>query len=123
MKYLKNKSFQRELRDFGLDDEDIKVVLDDIFKGRAIALGFKMYKIRGAKKGHGKSGGFRNIFFWKKDEIIIFCLLYPKNVQDNIGQGAFKTLKILSEMYENLTEGEIKKQTELKELVEIQYEK
>jgi len=57
VKYLKNKSFQRELKDFSLDDEDIKVVLDDIFKGRAIPLGFKMYKIRGAKEGKGKSGG------------------------------------------------------------------
>ena len=84
MKYLKNKLFQRELKDFGLDDEDIKVVLDDIFKGRAIPLGFKMYKIRGAKKGQGKSGGFRNIFFWKKDELIVFCLIFAKNEQDNL---------------------------------------
>lgn len=73
MKYLKNKSFQRELKGCGLDDENIRVVLDDIFKGRAIPLGFKMYKIRGAKEGKGKSGGFRNIFFWKKDEFIVLC--------------------------------------------------
>ena len=123
MKYLKNKWFQREFKDFGLDDEDIKLVLDDIFKGRAIPLGFKMYKIRGAKEGRGKSGGFRNIFFWKRDELIIFCLVYPKNMQDNIGSDAYKTLKTLSEMYDDLTEVEIKKQIELKNLTEIKYEK
>ena len=100
---------QRELKNFGLDDEDIKVVLDDIFKGRAIPLGFKMYKIRGAKEGKGKSGGFRNIFFWKKDELIVFCLVFAKNVQDNISSAAYKALKIWSEIYSNLTENEIKK--------------
>ena len=119
MKYLKNKFFQRELKNFGLDDEDMKVVLEDIFKGRAIPIGFKMYKIRGAKEGKGKSGGFRHIFFWKKEEYIVFCLVFPKNVQDNIGSAAYKTLKILSEVYESLTEDEIKIKIELNELVEI----
>ena len=123
MRYLKNKHFQRELKDCGLDDEDIKTVLDDIFKGRAIPLGFKMYKIRGAKEGKGKSGGFRNIFFWKKEEFIVFCLLYPKNERDNISSDEHKTLKILSELYENLTENEIKKRIESNNFMEIKYEK
>ena len=48
MKYLKNESFQKDLKNNSLNDEDIKVVLDDVFKGRAIPLGAKMYKIRGA---------------------------------------------------------------------------
>lgn len=63
MRYLKNKSFHRDLKEHDLDDEYIKAVIDDIFKARAIPLGLKMYKIRGAKEGKGKSGGFRNIFF------------------------------------------------------------
>jgi len=123
MKYLKNKLFQRELKDLGLDDEDIKVVLDDIFKGRAIPLGFKMYKIRGSKEGKGKSGGFRNIFFWKRDKFIVFCLIYPKNMLDNIDSDTYKALKMLSETYENYSEDEVKKQIELKNFTEIKYEK
>jgi len=123
MRYLKNRTFQRDLKESNLDDEDIKTVLDNVFKGRAIGLGSKMYKIRASREGEGKSGGFRHIFFWKKDELIVFCLVFSKNVQDNIGSAAHKTLKMLSGVYENLTEDEIKKQIELKELMEIQYEK
>ncbi len=122
MKYLKNKWFQKELRNNNLDDEDLKVVLSDIFKGRAMPLGSKMYKIRGAKEGRGKSGGFRNIFFWKKDEFIIFCFLFAKNEQDNISPDEKKALKILSDEYVRLTESEIRKSIENKNFVEVKYE-
>lgn len=51
MRYLKNKAFQRDLKDNLLDDEYIKKVLENVFKGRATPLGSKMYKIRAAKEG------------------------------------------------------------------------
>ena len=56
---------------------------------------------------------------WKKEKFIIFCLVFPKNVQENIGSDAYRILKMLSEVYENLTEYEIKKRIELNELMEI----
>ncbi len=123
MKYLKNKSFQRNLKDSGLDDENIKVVLNDIFDGRAIFLGSKLYKIRGAKEGKGKSGGFRSLFFWKRDELIVFCLLFTKNEQDNLSSNDSKALKILSKEYDSLTEDDIRKRIEKKTLIEVKYEK
>ena len=55
MKYFKNKSFQRDLKDNDISDEEVKAVLDDIFDGRATPIGCKLYKIRGAKEGKGKS--------------------------------------------------------------------
>ena len=123
MKYLKNKWFQRELKSSGLDDEDVRAVLDDIFKGRAVSLGSKIYKIRGAKEGRGKSGGFRSLFFWKKDELMVFCLLFAKNEQDNLSSDENKALKILSKEYDHLTESEIRESIERKNLMEIKYEK
>ncbi|MFC1510033.1 type II toxin-antitoxin system RelE/ParE family toxin [Candidatus Omnitrophota bacterium] len=67
MRYLKNKVFQRGLKNNHFDDEYIKKVLEDIFKRRSVSLGSKMYKIRASKDGQGKSGGFRNIFFLEKE--------------------------------------------------------
>ena len=118
-----NKSFQRALKNNGLDDEDIKIVLDDILEERAVHLGSKLYKIRGAREGKGKSGGFRSLFFWKRDEFIVFCLLFSKNVQDDISLSAYKTLRILSEVYDSLTEDQIKMEIEMKNFVEVNYEK
>jgi hypothetical protein len=115
--------FQKDLKDNGLDDDDIKVVLDDIFKGRAVPLGFKMYKVRGAVEGRGKRGGFRSLFFWKKEERIIFCLLFTKNDQDNLSSDDKKVLEILSSEYDHLTDAEISTLVAKNTLKEIKYEK
>ncbi len=123
MRYLKNKSFQRDLKGYHLDDEYVKDVLEDIFKGRAIPLGSKLYKIRAAKEGRGKSGGFRNIFFWKQEELIVFCLLFEKNEQDNLTADEKKALKILSEEYAQLTESEINILIKNNKFKEIDYDK
>jgi hypothetical protein len=123
MRYLKNKWFQRELKDYGLDDEDMKLVLDDIFRGRAVSLGSKMYKIRAKKNGAGKSGGFRNIFYWKKDELIIFCFLFAKNDQVDLSFDEEKALRILFNEYSKLSENEIKESIERMNFMEIKYVK
>ena len=118
-----NKSFRKALKDNGLNGEDVKIVLDDIFEGRAISLGSKLYKIRGAREGKGKSGGFRSLFFWKKDELIIFCWLFLKNEQDSLDSDENKALRILSKEYDYLTEDEIKESIEKENFTEIAYEK
>ena len=122
MRYLKNITFQKDLKDNNLDDDDVKRVLDDIFRGRAISLGFKMYKIRGAVEGKGKRGGFRSLFFWKKDERIIFCLLFTKNMQDDLSSDDKRVLEILSREYDRLTDAEINARIERNTLKEIMYE-
>ncbi len=123
MRYFTNRMFQRDLKEHGLDDDDIKVVLDDIFKGRAIALGFKIYKVRGAVNGKGKRGGLRSLFFWKKDKNIIFCLLFTKNDQDNLSPDDKRALEILSREYDHLTDAEISARLAKDTLKEIKYEK
>ncbi len=123
MRYLKNKSFQRDLKNNNLNDKYIKEVLEDIFKGRATSLGSKMYKIRSAKDGQGKSGGFRNIFFWKKDEHIVFCLLFGKNEQNNLTADEHKALKILSNEYNKFTEKEIDAAIKNNQFKEIHHDK
>jgi hypothetical protein len=122
MRYLANKTFQKDLNDQKLDDNYLHEVLDDIFKGLTQPLGAKMYKIRAARKGRGKSGGFRNIFYWKKDEIIIFCLLFSKNEKDNLSQDEKKALKLLSEDYSNHTESDINTKIRNKVFKEINYD-
>lgn len=110
------------MNNYDLDDQYVKNVLSDIFEGRAIPLGSKLYKIRAAQEGKGKSGGFRNIFFWKRDERIIFCLLFGKNEQDNLSADEKKALKILSDEYDRLAEAEIKVLIKKNQFKEIAYD-
>lgn len=123
MRYLINKIFQKDLKNYKLGQEYIKDVLGNIFAGRAKVLGACIYKIRAARKGKGKSGGFRNIFFWKKDNLIIFCQLFPKNIKENISKDEMTGLKKLSKVYSELTKDEIKEMIKTKTLEEIHYDK
>ena len=122
MRYLKNRFFKKDMKEYKLTNAYLKNVIDDIHNGRAISLGSKLYKIRAARKGGGKSGGFRNFFFWKKGELIVFCLLFGKNEQDNLDQDEKQVLKILSNEYECLTESEIKKNIKNKQFEVIKYD-
>ncbi|MFV1976561.1 MAG: type II toxin-antitoxin system RelE/ParE family toxin [Candidatus Scalindua sp.] len=122
MRYLKNKSFKKGMKNQGLDDDYLRNVLDDIHDGRAIPLGSKLFKTRAARKGHGKSGGFRNFFFWKKDELIVFCLLFGKNEQGNLNHDEKQVLKILSNEYDKLTENEIEQNIKNKQFGVIKYD-
>ncbi len=107
MRFFLNKYFARQLGDYDLDQVYIKDVLKNIAQGRSISLGHKLHKIRAARKGEGKSGGFRNIFFWKKDELIVFCYLFPKSKRGDLSDRNFKALCILADEYDRLTSGEL----------------
>lgn len=119
MRFFLNRCFVYQLDDHDLDQAYIRDVLDDITQGRSIPLGHKLYKIRAGRKGEGKSGGFRNIFFWKRDEFIIFCYLFPKNKQGNIRAKDFKALCILADEYARLTTAEIARLLTQKSFVEV----
>jgi hypothetical protein len=54
------------------------------FKDQGLSLGSGLYKIRRARKGQGKSGSYRNIFFWKKGERIVLTFLFPKGEMENL---------------------------------------
>ncbi len=123
MKYLMNRSFYRDAKSNKLDDDYIHEVLDDISKGRAKSLGSKMYKIRAAKKGKGKSSGFRNIFFWKKNERVVFCILFGKNERENLTADDMKALRVLSYEYDRLTNVEIEIGIKARLFREVQYGK
>ncbi|PIY82550.1 MAG: hypothetical protein COX96_02685 [Candidatus Omnitrophica bacterium CG_4_10_14_0_2_um_filter_44_9] len=54
---------------------------------------------------------------------MVFCLLFTKNEQDDLTQDEKKALKILSNVYDKLTEKEIEKIINRKTLAEVEYVK
>ncbi|MEW5816510.1 MAG: type II toxin-antitoxin system RelE/ParE family toxin [Spirochaetota bacterium] len=54
-------------------------------QGRLIPKTGGLRKIRWSGKGHGKSGGYRIIYYWDKSTETIYMLyLYPKNRQEDL---------------------------------------
>ena len=122
MRVLTNNYFHKQLEDHGLGEDYLSAVLEDVVKGRSISLGNKLYKIRAAGPSKGKSGGFRNIFFWKKEELIVFCQLFPKSRQDNITPKRSRELTILADNYVKLTDEDVDQLIHVKEFREIKYD-
>lgn len=122
MKFLKNSIFIKQFKKIGIDKKDLKEVLNNIFDSRSESLGSNLYKIRLSRKGEGKRGGFRSIFFWKKKELLIFCYLFPKNVKDNISKKEMKELKYLSDVYAKLSDKEIQMRVSSHAFEEVDYE-
>jgi mRNA-degrading endonuclease RelE of RelBE toxin-antitoxin system len=53
-------------------------------------------KIRWGGKGHGKSGGYRIIYYWDKPTETLFMLYaYPKNKQADLTASQKKVLRLL----------------------------
>ena len=63
------------------------------------------------------------MFFWKKEKFVIFCLLFAKNEQDDLGPDDEKVLGILAREYDRLTEDEIRERIRKNSFQEIAYEK
>jgi hypothetical protein len=59
-------------------------------------LGGLVFKQRIARKGQGKSGGFRTIIFFKAQERAFFAYGFAKNAQENIERDELTQLRKLA---------------------------
>ncbi|MHC6203933.1 type II toxin-antitoxin system RelE/ParE family toxin [Breznakiellaceae bacterium SP9] len=76
-------------------------------------------RIRLARAGEGKSGGYRLILFFRQEERTFFEYAYPKSKRDNISDKELKRFKILAKTHLALTNKEIEKRIENETLSEI----
>jgi hypothetical protein len=97
MRIFKNKSFARFERKNGISDSDLcKAVLDADHGLIGADLGGGVIKQRLARKGSGKSGGFRTLIFFRARERAIFIHGFAKNEVENIRSDELAALKKLS---------------------------
>ena len=61
------------------------VLVEDPERGDVIKGGGGIRKLRHALPGRGKSGGVRVIYYWPKDDCLVYLLVvYPKSRKDNL---------------------------------------
>jgi hypothetical protein len=72
-----------------------------------VNLGGNIYKIRVAKNGQGRSGGFRTILIFKKGKRSLFIYGFEKNDQDNIDKGTLADYKKFAVTFLNYTDDDI----------------
>ncbi len=97
LRIFKNKSFARFARKNDIADEDLCEAIRDANRGLIDAdLGGGVIKQRIARKGAGKSGGFRTLILFRVKELAIFVHGFAKNELENIRPDELAALKKLA---------------------------
>ena len=72
-------------------------------------LGQGLFKVRVARKGQGKSGGFRDIIFWEDGTHSIAVYQFAKGDSENINDEQLAYFKELADNFKKLTEDDVSK--------------
>ena len=97
MRVFKNKSFARFARKAQMTDAVLCAAIADASRGLVDAdLGGSVVKLRVARQGGGKSGGFRTIILFRLRERAFFVHGFAKNEQDNIRDDELAAFKMLA---------------------------
>ena len=108
MNAFETRWFKKWSEKKGLMDDDLLDALERTIKGSGVVdLGGNVYKIRIAKNGQGRSGGFRTILIYKKGKRSLFIYGFEKNDQDNIDKGTLADYKKYATTFLDYTENDI----------------
>jgi hypothetical protein len=85
------------MQEFGIEDAQLCAVIDELSSGLVHAnLGGGVYKQRLARKGQGKSGGFRSIVLFRLEERAFFVFGFAKNDRASLSTRDLKDLRYLA---------------------------
>jgi hypothetical protein len=121
VRIFKNPWFARFAAKESIADGELKAMVNDVLEaGQAEAkLGGGVYKVRVARPGEGKSGGYRVIVFFKSEFRTFFVYAFEKSDRVNIGQGEERAFKKDAKVDFSLTDTEIEARIAKGTLIEI----
>ncbi|MFW6027363.1 MAG: type II toxin-antitoxin system RelE/ParE family toxin [bacterium] len=108
MRVFKTKPFARFAKREGIDDATLCDAVRRAEKGLVDAdLGGTVIKLRIARKGQGRSGGFRSIVLFRQGELSFFVYGFAKRDRDNIRKDELGAFRALADEMLNLDEAEL----------------
>ncbi|HEY6464443.1 MAG TPA: type II toxin-antitoxin system RelE/ParE family toxin [Candidatus Acidoferrales bacterium] len=108
MRIFKNKAFARFARKSNLTDRKLSEVIAVVEQGATdVDLGGGVIKQRIARKGQGKSGGFRTIILYKRGSLAFFVYGFAKNERADISPDDLDGFKELASILLAYSEKEI----------------
>ena len=105
MKTFKTKAFARFAEREGVEDAALCEAVRRARSGLIDAdLGGGVIKQRIARKGGGRSGGFRMIVLFRRGELAFFVYGFAKSGRDNLRRDELETFRLLADAYLALDE-------------------
>ncbi|GHV38084.1 addiction module toxin RelE [Spirochaetia bacterium] len=121
MRVFKSKWFNRFARREGIEDDKLKAIVNEVLEADLADAdyGGGVYKVRVARPGEGKSGGYRVIVFFRVEDKTLFHYGYPKSIRDNVSEKELKTFKELSKLFLAISEQQLNEAVKSGRLTEI----
>jgi hypothetical protein len=123
---FKGKVFSRWAKKERIDDKDLCIAAKEAFAGKVDGdLGSHLFKKRVARKGGGKSGGYRTILGFRKtnSDRIFFLHGYPKNARSNINSKEHKALAMVATNLIEATDAQIETLKTKGTIAELEHKK
>jgi hypothetical protein len=110
VRVFKNTWFARFAAKEGIADSELKAIVNDTLEaGQAEAsLGGGVYKVRLARSGEGKSGGYRVIVFFKSGKRTFYVYGFAKSARANISEKDLKRFKEMAKENMGMTDEQLK---------------
>jgi hypothetical protein len=114
------KTFDRFVEKQSITDVELSNAVATAENGLIEAdLGGGVIKLRLARKGQGKSGGYRTILAFRAGEVSFFVFGYPKSERANITRNELQALKLLAKNLFGLDDSKLSKALAHGELREV----
>ena len=124
MRIFKTKWLARFARREGIADKSLREAIERAESGLIDAdLGGGLIKQRIARKGQGRSGGYRMIVGYRVKNRAIFLLGFAKNERESIEDDELLSLREIAEKWLAADASRIQKELELGNLQEINHDK
>ena len=106
----------------GISDSELKNIVANVLeKGQAEAdLGGDVYKVRVARPGKGKSGGYRVIVLFKSGRLTFFVYGFAKSDRGNISRKELAKLKETAKDWLSLSDEQLDKLLQIGKYQEIE---
>ena len=123
MRVFKTKWFTRYAMRENIDDDVLNEAIKRAEKGLADAeLGGNLVKIRIARKGQGRSSGYRTLIAYKKNRRAVFLYGFAKSERENIDSDELMSLKELASAWIKASDQEVNHSLSNGLLKEVIYE-
>jgi hypothetical protein len=100
VRIFKTKLFARFARRERIDDASLREAVDRIARGLVDAdLGSGVFKQRVARKGQGRSGGYRTLIAYRSGDFSVFLFGFAKSDRENIGPDELEDLQTIAGLW------------------------
>lgn len=124
MRVFKTRTFARLIRNTDIPDQALREAVERAVKGLVDAeLGSGLIKQRVARRGQGRSGGYRTIIALRAGDRAFFLHCFAKNDRANISDAELRSLREIAAHWLNASPALIEAELKAARLLEVKHGK